>query len=188
MPIRTPASASPSPSPSIAQRRRWHHRAAWALLLALSACGGGSDGEATPEGRAQALAAGVATTSWIEVPQVADPLIDGGFIYEMLLAHEHQHNETMLQLLQMVEGYEPAERDPAPAIEPVLRPQHDPRRLRRVRPQRRKHRPDALPLQQLGIHAELRPRARQHERREFAPFPRLAAPGPSPRRRFCLNF
>ena len=26
-----------------------------------------------------------------------------GFVYEMLLAHEHQHNETMLQLLQMVE-------------------------------------------------------------------------------------
>ena len=25
----------------------------------------------------------------------------------MLLAHEHQHNETMLQLLQMVDGYEP---------------------------------------------------------------------------------
>ncbi len=25
----------------------------------------------------------------------------------MVIAHEHQHNETMLQLLQMVEGYEP---------------------------------------------------------------------------------
>ena len=37
----------------------------------------------------------------------------------MLLAHEHQHNETMLQLLQMVDGYEPAERDPRPAAEPV---------------------------------------------------------------------
>jgi iron(II)-dependent oxidoreductase len=36
-----------------------------------------------------------------------DPLVDGGFIYEMLLAHEYQHNETMLQLLQMVDGYEP---------------------------------------------------------------------------------
>ena len=30
-----------------------------------------------------------------------------GFIFEMLIAHEHQHNETMLQLLQMVDGYEP---------------------------------------------------------------------------------
>ena len=26
-----------------------------------------------------------------------------GFVYELILAHEHQHNETMLQLLQMVE-------------------------------------------------------------------------------------
>ena len=37
-----------------------------------------------------------------------DPLLDDGFVYEMLLAHEHQHNETMLQLLQMVDGYEPS--------------------------------------------------------------------------------
>jgi iron(II)-dependent oxidoreductase len=48
-----------------------------------------------------------------------DPLIHDGFIYEMLIAHEHQHNETMLQLLQMVDGYEPVERDPGPASEPV---------------------------------------------------------------------
>ena len=39
-----------------------------------------------------------------------DPLLDDGFVYEMLLAHEHQHNETMLQLLQMVDGYEPVAR------------------------------------------------------------------------------
>ncbi len=38
---------------------------------------------------------------------VADPLLRDGFVYEMLIAHEHQHNETMLQLLQMVDGYEP---------------------------------------------------------------------------------
>jgi gamma-glutamyl hercynylcysteine S-oxide synthase len=37
---------------------------------------------------------------------VEDPLLRDGFIYEMLLAHELQHNETMLQLLQLVEGYE----------------------------------------------------------------------------------
>jgi iron(II)-dependent oxidoreductase len=37
---------------------------------------------------------------------VEDPLLRDGFVYEMLLAHEHQHNETMLQLLQMVDGYE----------------------------------------------------------------------------------
>jgi iron(II)-dependent oxidoreductase len=48
-----------------------------------------------------------------------DPILRGGFIYEMLIAHEHQHNETMLQLLQMVESYEPAHVDPGPASEPV---------------------------------------------------------------------
>jgi iron(II)-dependent oxidoreductase len=48
-----------------------------------------------------------------------DGLLAEGFVYEMLLAHEHQHNETMLQLLQMVEGYEPVEVDSAPASEPV---------------------------------------------------------------------
>src|SRR3954454_7777732 len=36
-----------------------------------------------------------------------DPLRREGFVYEMLLAHEQQHNETMLQLLQLVDGYEP---------------------------------------------------------------------------------
>jgi iron(II)-dependent oxidoreductase len=40
-------------------------------------------------------------------PEAADPLLRDGFVYEMLLAHEHQHNETMQQLLQMVDGYEP---------------------------------------------------------------------------------
>ncbi len=37
--------------------------------------------------------------------EVEDPLLRRGFVYEMLVAHEHQHNETMLQLLQMVDGY-----------------------------------------------------------------------------------
>ena len=46
-----------------------------------------------------------------------DRLLADGFVYEMLLAHEHQHNETMLQLLQMVESYEPVEVDPGPAAE-----------------------------------------------------------------------
>jgi iron(II)-dependent oxidoreductase len=36
----------------------------------------------------------------------ADPLLREGFVYEMLIAHELQHNETMLQLLMMVDGYE----------------------------------------------------------------------------------
>jgi iron(II)-dependent oxidoreductase len=48
-----------------------------------------------------------------------DPLLADGFVYEMLLAHEYQHNETMLQLLQMVESYEPVELDTAPAEEAV---------------------------------------------------------------------
>ncbi len=41
-------------------------------------------------------------------PDAADPLLREGFVYEMLLAHELQHNETMLQLLQLVDGCEPA--------------------------------------------------------------------------------
>ena len=48
-----------------------------------------------------------------------DGLLADGFVYEMLLAHEYQHNETMLQLLQMVETYEPVEIDRDPAAEPV---------------------------------------------------------------------
>jgi iron(II)-dependent oxidoreductase len=39
-------------------------------------------------------------------PDAEDPLLREGFVYEMLLAHELQHNETMLQLLQLVPGYE----------------------------------------------------------------------------------
>jgi iron(II)-dependent oxidoreductase len=38
-------------------------------------------------------------------PEVEEPLLREGFVYEMLLAHEQQHNETMLQLLQMVDDY-----------------------------------------------------------------------------------
>jgi iron(II)-dependent oxidoreductase len=48
-----------------------------------------------------------------------DPLLADGFVYEMLLAHEHQHNETMLQLLQMVESYEPVDVDGSAAAEQV---------------------------------------------------------------------
>ena len=38
-------------------------------------------------------------------PGAEDPLLRDGFVYEMLIAHELQHQETMLQLLQMVDGY-----------------------------------------------------------------------------------
>ncbi|HMI82175.1 MAG TPA: SUMF1/EgtB/PvdO family nonheme iron enzyme [Solirubrobacterales bacterium] len=52
-------------------------------------------------------------------PDVEDPLLRDGFVYEMLLAHELQHNETMLQLLQLVEGYEPMRAEFAPPLQPV---------------------------------------------------------------------
>jgi gamma-glutamyl hercynylcysteine S-oxide synthase len=57
--------------------------------------------------------------SGVELSDTNDPLLAGGFIYEMLLAHEHQHNETMLQLLEMVDGYEPVRVDESVAAEPV---------------------------------------------------------------------
>ncbi len=44
-------------------------------------------------------------------PGAEDPLLREGFVYEMLIAHEFQHNETMLQLLQMVDDYEPVRDD-----------------------------------------------------------------------------
>jgi iron(II)-dependent oxidoreductase len=53
----------------------------------------------------------------VELDDTDDPLLRDGFVYELLLAHEHQHNETMLQLLQMVDGYEPVERDLEPLRE-----------------------------------------------------------------------
>ncbi|HEX5929355.1 MAG TPA: SUMF1/EgtB/PvdO family nonheme iron enzyme [Solirubrobacterales bacterium] len=52
-------------------------------------------------------------------PDAEDPLLREGFVYEMLLAHEHQHNETMLQLLQMVEGYEPLRAVGTAAVDPA---------------------------------------------------------------------
>jgi gamma-glutamyl hercynylcysteine S-oxide synthase len=55
----------------------------------------------------------------LDLEAASDPLLRDGFVYELLIAHEHQHNETMLQLLQMIECYEPVERDPGPAREPV---------------------------------------------------------------------
>jgi gamma-glutamyl hercynylcysteine S-oxide synthase len=55
----------------------------------------------------------------VELEDTDDEMLAGGFIYEMLIAHEHQHNETMLQLLQMVESYEPVEVDRSAAKEPA---------------------------------------------------------------------
>jgi iron(II)-dependent oxidoreductase len=48
-------------------------------------------------------------------PDSSDRLLREGFVYEMLVAHELQHQETMLQLLQMLDvPYRPAEADPDP--------------------------------------------------------------------------
>jgi iron(II)-dependent oxidoreductase len=52
-------------------------------------------------------------------PDADDRLLREGFVYELLLAHELQHNETMLQLLQLVDGYESELVDEALAVEPV---------------------------------------------------------------------
>ncbi len=50
--------------------------------------------------------------------EVIDELGTGdGFVLEMVLRHEHQHDETMLQTLALahLDGYEPAGRRPAPS-------------------------------------------------------------------------
>jgi gamma-glutamyl hercynylcysteine S-oxide synthase len=67
--------------------------------------------------------------SEIEIgPDAEDPLLREGFVYEMLLAHEQQHNETMLQLLQMVDDYRPVDpelgalRVPEPGPETISMP------------------------------------------------------------------
>jgi iron(II)-dependent oxidoreductase len=46
-------------------------------------------------------------------------LLREGFVYEMLIAHELQHNETMLQLLMMVDGYKLPEAVFGPAAAPL---------------------------------------------------------------------
>jgi iron(II)-dependent oxidoreductase len=48
-------------------------------------------------------------------PDSPDRLLRDGLVYEMLVAHELQHQETMLQLLQMLDApYRPAEADHRP--------------------------------------------------------------------------
>ena len=46
-----------------------------------------------------------------------DPLLKGGFVYHMILQHEYQHNETMLQTLQLMKGagYRPEARVELPS-------------------------------------------------------------------------
>jgi len=50
-------------------------------------------------------------------PEAEDPLLRDGFVHEMVIAHEFQHNETMLQLLQLVDGYEAVRADLEPSFE-----------------------------------------------------------------------
>jgi len=42
----------------------------------------------------------------------SDPLLEDGFVYHMVIQHEYQHNETMLQTLQLMKGkgYKPEAR------------------------------------------------------------------------------
>ena len=48
--------------------------------------------------------------------EASDPLLRHGYVYEMVLQHEYQHNETMLQTLQLKQGapYSPSVRRPRP--------------------------------------------------------------------------
>ncbi|HZI41539.1 MAG TPA: ergothioneine biosynthesis protein EgtB [Gemmatimonadaceae bacterium] len=47
-----------------------------------------------------------------------DPLLRGGYVYQMVLQHEYQHNETMLQTLQLKAGapYTPGTRREPPPV------------------------------------------------------------------------
>ena len=52
-----------------------------------------------------------------------DPLLDDGFVYGMVVQHEHQHDETMLATLQLMEG--PGYRPEAPAPPTGRAPEQD---------------------------------------------------------------
>jgi gamma-glutamyl hercynylcysteine S-oxide synthase len=54
----------------------------------------------------------------VDLESGEDSLLAGAFVYELLLAHEHQHTETMLQLIQMIDGYEPVETVATPEPDP----------------------------------------------------------------------
>ncbi len=54
-------------------------------------------------------------------PDAADPLLRDAFVYEMLIVHEFQHQETMLQLLQLLDApYAPAVEDPGAFAPPPV--------------------------------------------------------------------
>ena len=54
----------------------------------------------------------------------ANPLLRDGFVYQMVLQHEYQHDETILQTLQLKQGapYVPAKRRAPPAARTTLEP------------------------------------------------------------------
>ena len=43
-----------------------------------------------------------------------NPLLDDGFVYGMVVQHEHQHNETMLATIQLMDDYAHPDADGAP--------------------------------------------------------------------------
>jgi len=57
-----------------------------------------------------------------------DPLLKDGFVYHMILQHEYQHNETMLQTLQLMkgEGYRPEAEVELPEGDPTYEMVHVP--------------------------------------------------------------
>jgi len=54
----------------------------------------------------------------------ANPLLAGGYVYNMVLQHEYQHNETILQTLQLKLGepYHPPVRASIPNVSEAARP------------------------------------------------------------------
>jgi gamma-glutamyl hercynylcysteine S-oxide synthase len=54
----------------------------------------------------------------------SNPLLRDGYVYRMVLQHEYQHNETMLQTLQLKQGspYAPPVRHPLPETPVQVRP------------------------------------------------------------------
>jgi iron(II)-dependent oxidoreductase len=51
-----------------------------------------------------------------------DPLLEGGFVYGMVVQHEHQHDETLLATLQLMDGFEHPCADAAVAL--TTTPEH----------------------------------------------------------------
>jgi gamma-glutamyl hercynylcysteine S-oxide synthase len=49
----------------------------------------------------------------------SDPILRDGFVYELVIQHEHQHDETILQTLQLMPGGYLAEAPPLPEPRPA---------------------------------------------------------------------